>query len=716
VTQVFGVSARLPHDAGCPLYALPVPSEGTAVKSMPWPNDHKARRAGIAVLAVVVLMAVIAVAVPARAVAEQASQPGSPAAGLLDVSGGAVDSSGHTCALAGALGGGGPLRCWGFGGDGRLGYGNASTIGDDETPGAVAPVDLGRAATAITAGAVHSCGLLDDASVRCWGFGGEGRLGYSNLKTVGDDEPPGSEGAVDLGGPTTAISAGSGHSCALLTGGSVRCWGFGADGRLGYGDTQNIGDNEKPSAAGPVDLGGGAAKAVTAGENHTCAVLVAGGVRCWGVGDFGALGYGNRDDVGNDETPGEVDPVELGGPATAITVGDGHTCAILDGGSVRCWGFGANGRLGYGNTDAIGDTEKPGPPVGPVNLGGPAKAISAGDTHTCAILDGGVDDGGVRCWGFGGNGRLGYANTIDVGDDEAPGSVGPVDLGPGRKAKAISAGGRHTCALLDDDSVRCWGEADLGRLGYCNTNDIGDDEAPGSVGPVNVTGSSFCPPPPLPPPGPGGGGAAPLSPAPPTSPAPASAPKPSAAERRRALYRRAFAAQAARKRALGRCDAKVRRHAAREQREVGRRGPAGRRARAKRHIRRHLAQGRRACRKRHGRTPGPVTRLAVRSVSKSKVVLSFNVPGTDGRKPPAARTYVIKQSRRPIRGSRGFVRAQTLCRGRCRFNLTLVGAKATLTVRDLRPNTTYYYSVAALDNVSERRGPRSPNVKARTRR
>ena len=91
-------------------------------------------------------------------------------------------------------------------------------------------------------------------------------------------------------------------------------------------------------------------------------------------------------------------------------------------------------------------------------------------------------------------------------------------------------------------------------------------------------------------------------------------------------------------------------------------------------------------------------------------------PGTDGRKPPAARTYVIKQSRRPIRGGRGFARAQTLCRGRCRFNLTLVGAKATLTVRDLRPNTTYYYSVAALDNVSARRGPASPTTKARTRR
>jgi len=160
----------------------------------------------------------------------------------------------------------------------------------------------------------------------------------------------------------------------------------------------------------------------------------------------------------------------------------------------------------------------------------------------------------------------------------------------------------------------------------------------------------------------------------------------------------------------------VARHARREQRQIRRSDSSRRRALAKRHIKRHRAQGRRACRKRYGRTPGRVTRLEARAVSKSKIALSFSAPGTDRAKPPAARTYVIKQSRRPIRGSRGFARAPTLCRGRCRFNLTLVGAKAKLTVRDLRPRTTYYYSVAALDNVSERRGPRSPNAKARTRR
>ena len=114
------------------------------------------------------------------------------------------------------------------------------------------------------------------------------------------------------------------------------------------------------------------------------------------------------------------------------------------------------------------------------------------DSHTCALLD----DNTVRCWGFGGNGRLGYGNVANAGDDESPGSVGPVDLGPGRTALAITAGGAHSCALLDDHTVRCWGHGFNGALGYggdpnnsdpmLHPQDIGNDETPGSIPPVNL--------------------------------------------------------------------------------------------------------------------------------------------------------------------------------------------------------------------------------------
>jgi len=107
--------------------------------------------------------------------------------------------------------------------------------------------------------------------------------------------------------------------------------------------------------------------------------------------------------------------------------------------------------------------------------------------------------------------------------------------------------------------------------------------------------------------------------------------------------------------------------------------------------------------------------LGASAASKTKVVLSFRAPGTDRARGPAARGYLVKQSRRPIRGRRGFRRAQTLCRGSCRFAVTRVGSRIELTVTDLRPNTTYFYALAARDNVSRRLGPRSPVVKVRTR-
>ena len=124
----------------------------------------------------------------------------------------------------------------------------------------------------------------------------------------------------------------------------------------------------------------------------------------------------------------------------------------------------------------------------------------------------------------------------------------------------------------------------------------------------------------------------------------------------------------------------------------------------------------RRCLRRFGRTPGRVGKLNVRGISRTKVVLSFRAAGTHGRRLPAARSYLVKQSRRPIKTRRGFRRAQTLCRGKCSFKVRFVGEKITLTITDLRPRATYYYAVAARDNVSGRPGRRSPTAKVRTRR
>jgi hypothetical protein len=551
----------------------------------------------------------------------------------------------------------------------------------------------------VSAGDAHTCALLDNGTVRCWGFSADGQLGYGSTTTVGDDESPASVGPVNLGvgRAATAIAAGSYHTCAVLDDGHVRCWGSTFYGQVGYPRTSTIGDDEAPGAVGPLDLGTGrTATAITAGARHTCALLDGGDVRCWGDADNGQLGYGNINRIGDDEAPGSVGPVDLGAARTAraITAGAYHTCALLDTGAVRCWGYGLNGQLGYGNTASVGDDETPAS-VGTVDLGPgrTATAISAGDFHTCALLD----DGTVRCWGEGAGGRLGYGNTNTIGDNETPGSVGPVNLGAAGHALAVSAGGAHTCARLDEGTVTCWGDGGNGRLGYCNERSIGDDEFPASVGAVPLALAAHAPSNAYSGCARQAGAVVPRTP----SPAAGNPPSPTALE---ALRRRGYRS----------CLMSAARHA-REEIRRARRISGRSRERLRRHATRHRSRRKRACVVRFGRTPGRVRDLKARAGGRGRVTLYFEAAGTDGNRGPAARSYVVKQSRRPIRGARGFRRAQTLCHGHCRFPSVSVGRRLSLIVTDLRSRAHYYYAVAARDNVTGRRGPPSLTAKVMPR-
>jgi len=513
---------------------------------------------------------------------------------------------------------------------------------------------------------------------------------------------------------TGLLDVGADHSCAVVAGAGLRCWGFGGDGRLGYGNLDTIGDYETPGSVGPVDLGvGRTATALSAGGFHTCAVLDDASVRCWGSNVVGQLGYGNNSNVGDNEPAGSAGPVYLGADRTAkaISAGGGHTCAVLDNGQVRCWGIGINGQLGYGSFDTVGDNETPGS-VGPVDLGRDgtgraltAVAVSAGRLHTCAILD----DHSVRCWGEAGDGQLGYGNTNDIGVNETPGSVGPVDLGrdaAGRvlTAVAISAGARHTCAILDDHSVRCWGYAGTGQLGYANYSSIGDDETPGLAGPVNLEagdGGAGCPAVPSGPTATSVPPAASVLGSAPTTPPPPG------------LLADGLAAQQIRAAGLRLCVRRVSRHALRQRNRV-RHLPTIARAIAFRRIARRARHGRGLCLVRYGRTPGRVGTLSARATGPRTITLSFQAAGTDHAHPPAAHGYLIGQSTHPIRTRRDFRAAHALCRGRCVFDVTLVGATLTQTIIGLDRRRTYYYAIAARDNVSRRLGPRSHTIQART--
>jgi alpha-tubulin suppressor-like RCC1 family protein len=202
----------------------------------------------------------------------------------------------------------------------------------------------------------------------------------------------------------------------------VLCWGQGAQGQLGQGSyVGNIGDNEAITTYSPISVGGTVVQ-LAAGYVHTCALLDTGGVRCWGLGSFGRLGYGNTNTIGDNETPASAGDVPLGGTAVRIAAYNDRTCAVLDTGAVRCWGADTGHALGYpGGVEHIGDDELPSS-AGDVNVGATAVEVSAGGDGTCAMLS----SGAIRCWGYGGRGQLGYGNSSTIGDDETPASVGNV--------------------------------------------------------------------------------------------------------------------------------------------------------------------------------------------------------------------------------------------------------------------------------------------------
>eukprot|EP01013_Petalomonas_cantuscygni_P005410 TRINITY_DN159_c0_g1_i1.p1 TRINITY_DN159_c0_g1~~TRINITY_DN159_c0_g1_i1.p1 ORF type:complete len:724 (+),score=134.47 TRINITY_DN159_c0_g1_i1:194-2365(+) len=410
----------------------------------------------------------------------------SPAAALR-LRAASIASGWYTTCVADA---GGDVKCWGKGSNGMIGSGGTASMGDEagEMGDALSKVNLGtgRLAAAVTAGTYHTCALFGDETVKCWGWGLDGQLGYESSANVGTT--PESMGdalpTVDLGTDRTAVvlSVGNMHTCAILDDQSLKCWGYGNDGQLGSEDYWSIGDF--PGTMGdnllPIDLGNGrSAILLSAGGYHTCVILDDQSVKCWGNGNDGRLGYNDTTNRGDTTgTMGDDLPVVAlgaGRSAIQISAGSAHTCAILDDWTVKCWGSGADGRLGYEDTTNRGDTTGTmGDDLPAVDLGTGRSVhmISAGNAHTCVILD----DQSVKCWGNGGSGRLGDQNTTNRGD--TTGTMGddlpPVSLGAGRSAIQISAGSAHTCAILDDWTVKCWGSGADGRLGYEDTTNRGD--------------------------------------------------------------------------------------------------------------------------------------------------------------------------------------------------------------------------------------------------
>jgi alpha-tubulin suppressor-like RCC1 family protein len=324
----------------------------------------------------------------------------------------------------------GAAKCWGTNESGRLGDG---TTTDRNVPTEVSSLSTGIAQ--IGPGFFASCATTTAGAVKCWGNNFYGQLGVSNTATQ-------SLTPINVAGLTSGVAsahAGAYHSCALTTGGGVKCWGANFNGELGVSTTFAV-NNFTPLNVTGLTAG---VSAIAVGSAYNCAITASGGVKCWGSNFYGQLG---NDSFVDSTTP--VDVIGLTSGVSAITTGGFHTCALTQAGAVKCWGNNDTGAVG----DGTNVTKKV--PASVIGLGSGVIAISGGNYNTCAL----TASGGVKCWGSNAQGTLGNGSTVD--------SLTPVDVaGLGSGVAAIAVGAVSACALTSAGNVKCWGGNFSGQLG-----------------------------------------------------------------------------------------------------------------------------------------------------------------------------------------------------------------------------------------------------------
>jgi alpha-tubulin suppressor-like RCC1 family protein len=328
----------------------------------------------------------------------------------------------HTCALNAA----GTVTCWGDNSEGQLGDGTRT---NRSIPIAVTglPVEI----IAVAAGGGHTCALDTAGAIWCWGDNVYGQLGDD---TRTDSLIP--VAVAGLSGPAAAVGTGEFHSCALMAGGSVECWGWNDEAQLG--DVTGVMRMAAVTVAGIRD-----AATLAVGARHNCVINILGQVQCWGGNWEGQIGDGSGLRRYLPETV-----TSLSSRTTAIAAGNTHTCALAHNGSIACWGGNSNGQLGDGTTtNRLAPVETRG-------WAGPVMALAAGGGHTCALLN----TRAAHCLGGNWKGQLGDGTIVDQP------SPTPVTRLP-QEVMAITAGEAHTCALTTAGQVQCWGNNNAGQLG-----------------------------------------------------------------------------------------------------------------------------------------------------------------------------------------------------------------------------------------------------------
>lgn len=353
----------------------------------------------------------------------------------------------HTCALSSS----GTVTCWGYNEEGWLGTGS-STGGD--TP--VRVEGVGRKGwlsnvTQISAGGGHTCALLADHTVDCWGYDDYGELGDRGEVVLESSTPVPVAGVGGKGtlSKVTQISAGLSHTCALLADHTVDCWGQNYHGQVGNGSILDSDDCEC-GIDYPVKVKGVGGRGtlsnvtrISAGGSHTCALQTGGTVKCWG--------YGGDGELGNGSTASRLTPVPVSGITNATTLSGGyeHTCALLTSGTVKCWGYNEYGQLGNGT---LASSSTPAQVIGVDGAGALVNVtqISASNDHTCVSQP----DGAIKCWGWNKYGQLGNGTTTNSSTPVQVVGVG--GAGTLSKVTQISVGDDHTGAVLSRKKIKCW--------------------------------------------------------------------------------------------------------------------------------------------------------------------------------------------------------------------------------------------------------------------
>ena len=336
----------------------------------------------------------------------------------------AVSAGGlHTCAVNGV----GSVFCWGSNQHGQIGSETSPFIHVEE-PVRVFEGDDG--AKKIATGWIHSCAVMLDGSVRCWGANSDGQVGdgstsdrFSPITVLGP-----SVGVVEIG-------VSDSHSCVVRSSGQLVCWGKNTDGQIGDQTTIN---RLSPVTADGVPLG---MVAVAPGASHTCALDSLGKVWCWGGNAYGQLGDGSV----TGRVTAEV--VSIATDIVAIDSGPYHTCALDTSGDLYCWGRNSNGELGLGVSVAA---------VEPAVISTFPRKIRAVATemHVCAIdtLD------ALYCWG---QNNVGEAGECSGTSCFLPALIPQLSSG----VISVSVGGMHTCDVNAQNAVSCWGANGMGQLG-----------------------------------------------------------------------------------------------------------------------------------------------------------------------------------------------------------------------------------------------------------